>query len=118
MIATSLAPHSNPADSASTGPALGVSPSTPAQQAIAAIVRPPQKIASVAPSQSLCAELPVSPSVAARNVSPAAVRITPIHSRRVTVKPKSLSATTVSSASPPAITDCTSEIGASASAAT
>ena len=43
---------------------------------------------------------------------------TPIHSRRVTVKPNSRSATTVSSTSPPAITDWTSEIGASASAAT
>ncbi len=42
---------------------------------------------------------------------------TPIHSRRVTVKPNRRSATTVSSTSPPAITDCTSEIGASASAA-
>ena len=43
---------------------------------------------------------------------------TPIHSRRVTVKPNSRSATTVSSTRPPAITDWTSEIGASASAAT
>ena len=49
---------------------------------------------------------------------PAAVSATPIHSRRVTEKPNSRSATTVSSTSPPAITDWTSEIGASASAAT
>ena len=39
-------------------------------------------------------------------------------SRRVTSNPKARSATTVSSTSPPAITDCTSEIGASDSAAT
>ncbi len=43
---------------------------------------------------------------------------TPIHSRRVTEKPNRRSATTVSSTSPPAITDWTIEIGASASAAT
>ena len=43
---------------------------------------------------------------------------TPIHSRRVTANPNNRSATTVSSTSPPAITDCTTEIGASASAAT
>ena len=43
---------------------------------------------------------------------------TPIHSRRVTAIPNRRSATTVSKTRPPAITDCTSEIGASASAAT
>ena len=69
-------------------------------------------------SQSLWAESAVPSRVAARNASPAAVRITPIHSRRVTVKPNSRSATTPSSTSPPAITVCTIEIGASASAAT
>ena len=43
---------------------------------------------------------------------------TPIHSRRRTSNPNSRSATTVSSTRPPAITACTSVIGASASAAT
>ena len=43
---------------------------------------------------------------------------TPIHSRRVTWWPKKRSATTVTSTSPPAITDWTTLIGASASAAT
>ena len=57
-------------------------------------------------------------SVAARNASPAAVSATPIHSRRLTSWPKTRSASTVTSTRPPAITDCTSEIGASASAPT
>jgi hypothetical protein len=56
--------------------------------------------------------------VAARNDRPSAVNATPNHSRRVTRCPNSRSASTVSSTSPPAITDCTSEIGARASAAT
>ena len=43
---------------------------------------------------------------------------TPTHSRRDTSMPNSRSAITVSSTRPPAITDCTSEIGASESAAT
>src|SRR4051794_12297549 len=49
---------------------------------------------------------------------PRAVSATPIHSRRVIVKPNNLSATTVSSARPPAITDCTRLIGARARPAT
>ncbi len=57
-------------------------------------------------------------SVAARKASPAAVSATPIHSRRVTSSPNSREPTTVTSTRPPAITDWTSEIGASASAAT
>ena len=69
-------------------------------------------------SQSLWAESAVPSSVAARKARPAAVRMTPIHSRLVTVKPNSRSATTPSSTSPPAITVCTIEIGASARAAT
>ena len=46
------------------------------------------------------------------------MRATPIHSRRVTAKPKIRSATTVRNTRPPAITDWTSEIGARESAAT
>ena len=64
------------------------------------------------------ASSPVEPSVAARKARPAAVSATPIHSRRVTGRWNSRSATTVSSTSPPAITDCTSEIGARLRAAT
>src|SRR4051794_306244 len=56
--------------------------------------------------------------VAASTARPAAVRATPIHSRRVTSWPKRRSAATVSRTSPPAITVCTSEIGASDSAPT
>src|SRR3954465_1674887 len=51
--------------------------------------------------------------VAARNASPSAVSATQIHSRRVTVKPQTRGGITVRSTSPPAITDCTIEIGAS-----
>ena len=58
------------------------------------------------------ASSPVDPIVAARKARPAAVSATPIHSRRVTGWPNNRSASTVSSTSPPAITDCTSEIGA------
>ena len=65
-----------------------------------------------------CAESAVPSSVAARNARPAAVSPTQSHSRRVTEWPKTRSAVTVSSTSPPAITDWTIEIGARASAAT
>jgi hypothetical protein len=60
----------------------------------------------------------VDPRVAARKARPAAVSATPIHSRLVTGRWKIRSAMTVSRTSPPAITDCTSEIGARLSAAT
>ena len=56
--------------------------------------------------------------MAARKASPSAASPTPIHSRRVTEWANSRSATTVSRTRPPAITACTIEIGASASAAT
>src|SRR3954470_19444328 len=56
--------------------------------------------------------------VAARKARPRAVSATQIHSRFVTVKPKTRSAITVSRTRPPAITDWTIEIGASDSAAT
>src|SRR3954469_19382607 len=56
--------------------------------------------------------------VAARKASPSATSATQIHSRFVTVKPKTRSAITVRSTRPPAITDWTSEIGASDRAAT
>ena len=49
----------------------------------------------------------MAPSVAARNASPAALSATPIHSRRLTSWPKTRSESTVTSTSPPAITDCT-----------
>src|SRR3954462_570166 len=56
--------------------------------------------------------------VAARNARANATSAPQIHSRLVTSKPNTRSAITVSSTRPPAITDWTSEIGASARPAT
>ena len=57
-------------------------------------------------------------SVSPSSSSPSAVSETPIHWRRPTPKPNSRSAITASRTTPPERTDCTIEIGASASAPT
>ena len=57
-------------------------------------------------------------SVTPSRTSPSAVQPRPIHCRRPTSKPKSRSAMTASSTTPPASTDWTTDIGASANAAT
>ncbi len=117
LIEVSEAAQKRPAETPNmTPPRWGETRAAAATQT-APIASRPTHAARVPASDSEYAASPPPSSVAARNASPSAAMPTPIHSRRVTSCAKRRSAVTVSRTRPPAITDCTSEIGARESAA-